>query len=171
MNQSVHTVDCLQWVMGDVTEIMAQTALKAHDRIEVEDIAQALLKFKNGALGTIISSTACYPGFEERIEVSGSKGTMELYKNRIRTREIMGEDKVPNSEVADRGSGAADAQAISNEGHIAQIKDFCRAIIEDREPFITGEEGRKPLEIILAVYESAKARKPVSLPLKTKKSK
>ncbi len=170
MNQSVHQVDCLQWLMGDVVEIYAQTALKAHKRIEVEDVAQALLKFKNGAQGTIISSTACYPGFEERIEVHGTKGTMELYKNLIRTREIMGEKKVEAKETADRGSGAADAQAISNEGHVAQIKDFCQAIIEDREPLITGAEGRKPLEIILAVYESAKTKKPVKLPLKVKKS-
>lgn len=169
MNQSVHTVDCLQWIMGPVEEVYAQTALKAHNRIEVEDVAQALLKYKNGALGTIISSTACYPGFEERIEVSGTKGTMEMYKNRIRTREIMGEEKAATSQAAERGSGAADAQAISNEGHVAQIKDFCRAIIEDRDPFITGEEGRKPLEIILAVYESARMKKPVKLPLKKKK--
>lgn len=168
MNQSIHTVDCLQWVMGPVTEVYAQTALKAHKRIEVEDIAQALLKYKNGALGTIVSSTACYPGFDERIEISGTQGTMELFKNKIRTREIMGEKITGQQEVADRGSGAADAQAISNEGHVAQIKDFCQAIIKNRKPFITGEEGRKPLEIILAVYESAKTKKPVKLPMKSK---
>lgn len=170
MNQGVHTVDCLQWVMGDVKEVIAQTALLAHQRIEVEDIAQALLKFKNGALGTIIASTAVYPGMDERIEVSGTKGTMVMNKSSITLREIMGETKPEKTEIVERGSGAADPQAITNEGHVAQIRDFCRAIIENREPMINGEEGRKPLEIILAVYQSAQTRKPVKLPLKNKKS-
>ncbi len=167
MNQSVHTVDCLQWVMDDdVVSVTAQTVLAAHKKIEVEDIAHALLKFKNGALGTIVSSTAVYPGMEERIEVSGTKGTIMIEKNQIVVREIMGEKKAEKEETTERGSGAADAQAITNEGHVAQITDFCQAILEDRDPLITGEAGRKPLEIILAVYKSAKTGKTVTLPLK-----
>ncbi len=167
MNQSVHTVDCLQWVMGnDVVNVFAQTTLAAHKNIEVEDIAHALLKFKNGALGTIIASTAVYPGVDERLEISGTNGTIMVEKNRVVLRELKGEKKAEVIEAADRGSGAADAQAISNEGHIAQLTDFCQAIIEDREPMITGDDGRKPLEIILAVYKSAKTGKPVKLPLK-----
>jgi len=160
-------VDCLQWCMGDpVVSVTAQTALAAHKRIEVEDVAHALLKFKSGALGTIITSTAIYPGVEERIEVSGTKGTIMIEKNKVVLREIMGEKKAEIPAAGERGSGAADAQAITNEGHVAQIKDFCQAIMEDRDPFITGEEGRKPLEIILAVYESARTGKTVKLPLK-----
>ncbi len=170
MNQSVHTVDCLQWIMDqDVVSVSAQTALAAHKNIEVEDIAHALLKYKNGALGTIVTSTAVYPGLEERIEVSGTKGTIHIEKNKVVLREIMGEKKQEIEDTGERGSGAADAQAITNEGHVAQITDFCEAIVEDRDPFITGEDGRKPLEIILAVYESAKTGKTVKLPLKNNK--
>ncbi|HXK94821.1 MAG TPA: Gfo/Idh/MocA family oxidoreductase [bacterium] len=170
MNQGVHTVDCLQWVMGGVAEVTAQTALLAHEKIEVEDIAQALLKFKNGAVGTIIASTAVYPGMDERIEVSGTKGTMIMNKSDIVFRKIMGEEEPADmGGKTERGSGAADPQAITNEGHVAQIQDFCQAIAENRDPMITGEDGRKPLEIILAVYQSARTGKPVKLPLKRKK--
>lgn len=172
MNQGVHTVDCLQWVMGDVKTVTAQTGLKAHKKIEVEDIAQALLQFKNGALGTIVASTAVYPGMDERLEISGTKGTMVLDKSSITVREIMGEKKEETDDGANaRGSGAADPQAITNEGHVSQIADFVEAVAGNREPLIPGEEGRKPLEIILAVYQSAKTGKTVKLPLKKKKKK
>lgn len=166
MNQGVHTVDCLQWVMGDVESVTAQAGLLAHERIEVEDVIHVLLKFKNGALGSITASTAVYPGMDERLEISGVKGTMVMNKSSIVLREIQGEEKAGGATAAERGSGAADPQAITNEGHVAQIADFCRAIIEDRDPLITGEEGRKPLEIILAAYESSKTGQTVKLPLK-----
>jgi predicted dehydrogenase len=171
MNQSVHSVDQLQWVMGEVDTVIAQISTLAHKNIEVEDLAQAILRFKNGAMGTIIASTAIYPGMDERLEITGTRGTIVMNKNRIAFREIMDEKKREAVEVMDRGSGAADAQAITNEGHVAQIRDFCRAILEGREPAITGEEGRKPLEIILAVYESAKTGLPVKLPLKSTSGK
>lgn len=167
MNQGVHMVDQLQWVMGDVTEVTAQIATLGHKNIEVEDIAQAMLKFKNGAVGTLIATTAVYPGMDERLEITGDKGTMIMNKNRITFREIVGDAKKETADdVPDRGSGAADAQAITNEGHVAQMRDFCQAILLGREPMITGEDGRKPLEIILAVYESAKTGKTVQLPLR-----
>ena len=170
MNQAVHTVDMLQWVMGEVETITAQTATLAHERIEVEDVAQAMLKFKNGALGTIIASTAIYPGMDERVEITGTKGTIIVDKDKVTVREIVDEKKsVFIIEDEDRGRGAADPQAITNLGHVMQIGDFLRAILEDREPLIPGEEGRKPLEIILAVYESAKTGKTVKLPLKKAK--
>ncbi|MGI6458293.1 MAG: Gfo/Idh/MocA family protein [bacterium] len=167
MNQSVHMVDQLQWVMGPVESVTAQIATLGHENIEVEDIAQALIKFQNGAVGSIIATTAVYPGMDERLEITGTKGTMIMNKNCIGLCEIQGERKAEVAEVADRGSGAADAQAITNEGHVAQIRDFCKAILEGREPAITGEEGRKPLEIILAVYESARTGQTVKLPLKS----
>ncbi|MBZ0255561.1 Gfo/Idh/MocA family oxidoreductase [bacterium] len=168
MNQGVHTVDCFQWVMGPVVSVTAQTACLAHDRIEVEDVAYAMLKFKNGAMGAIIASTAAYPGMDERIEVTGTNGTMIMNKSSITMREIRGEKSVQDDEAVERGSGAADPQAITNEGHVAQIKDFCEAILNNRKPMIDGSEGRLPLEIILAIYESAKTGKTVKLPLKPK---
>ncbi len=169
MNQGIHSIDMLQWTMGEVDSVVAQMDTLAHKRIEVEDIAQAFIRFKNGALGTIIGSTAVYPGMDERLEISGTKGTVVVEKNRVTMREIMGEKKAEEEEIGDRGTGAADAQAITHEGHIMQITDFIHAILEDRDPMIPGEEGRKPLELILAVYQSAKTGKRVKLPLKAKK--
>ena len=169
MNQGVHTVDCLQWIMGEVKSVTAQMALLAHQNIEVEDVIHVILKFKNGAVGSITASTAVYPGMDERLEITGTEGTMVMNKNRITLCEIMGEKKGAAQAVQDRGSGSADPQAITNEGHVAQITDFCRAILLDREPQIAGEEGRRPLEIILAAYESARTGKTVRLPLKKKK--
>ena len=168
MNQGVHTVDCFQWVMGPVASVTAQTACLAHDRSEVEDVAYALLKFKSGAIGAIVASTAAYPGMDERIEVTGTNGSMIMNKSSITLREIRGEKKTVEEEVVERGSGAADPQAITNEGHVAQIKDFCEAVLNNRKPMIDGADGRRPLEIILAVYESAKTGKTVKLPLKSK---
>ncbi len=169
MNQGVHTVDCLQWVMGDVESVTAQAATLAHKKIEVEDIIHVLLKYKNGAVGSITASTAVYPGMDERLEITGDKGTMVMNKSSITMREIMGEKKAEATEEVERGSGAADPQAISHEGHIAQIRDFCIAVRDNKQPMISGDDGRKPLEIILAAYESAKTGKTVKLPLKTKR--
>lgn len=169
MNQGVHTVDMLQWIVDSPVEsVFAQAATQTHKRIEVEDLAQALLRFKSGAMGSITASTSVYPGLPERIEITGTKGTMIVEKDKVIFREIAGEAKGASKgdEDDDYGVGAADPKAISNRGHITQIQDFCRAIIEDRDPLISGEEGRKPLEIILAVYESARLDKRVHLPMK-----
>ena len=173
MNQAIHAVDMLQYVMdSEVESVIAQTATLTHKRIEVEDVAQALLKFKNGALGMIIATTSAYPGMSERLEVTGAKGTIIVEEDKVIKREIMGEKprkKVDEDE--EFGVGASDAQAISNRGHVAQLSDFIKAVQEDREPLVPGGEGRKPLEIILAIYESAKTGKRVKLPLKMKRGK
>lgn len=171
MNQGVHTVDMLQWVMdSEIESVVAQTATAAHSRIEVEDIAQALLRFKNGALGMIVATTAAYPGMPERLEVTGTKGTIIVEKERVTMREIIGEKKKAEAgESSDYGVGAADPKAISNRGHVMQLRDFVKAIQDDRDPLVPGNEGRKPLEIILAIYESAKTGKRVKLPLRARK--
>ena len=111
--------------------------------------------------------TAASPGFSERLEISGTKGTIIVEKDRVILREIEGEKKRPaGGGGADQAVGASDPQAISNRGHVLQIQDFVRAIQEGRAPLISGAEGRKPLEIILAAYESARTGKRVRLPLK-----
>jgi|GEM_PF-31514 len=169
MNQGIHTVDVLQHVMGSAVEsVVAQTGTLAHEQIEVEDVAQALLRFHNGALGLIVATTAAYPGFHERVEVSGTGGTMIVEKDQVTFRAIVGEpESAGRSEEA--GGGAADPRAISTRGHAAQLRDFIAAIQEDREPLVPGPEGRKPLEIILAIYESARTGRRVRLPLRPKR--
>ena len=143
--------------------VYANVATVAHN-IEVEDLATALIKFKNGALGVIEASTAIYPGLPERLEIHGEKGTVILEGGKVKKWEFV--DKKENlAEERETGTGASDPGAIDLTSHKIQIKDMIEAIKEDREPAITGGEGRKALEVILAIYRSAKMGKVVKLPL------
>ena len=175
MNQSIHAIDLLQWFAGPVKAVSAFSGLLAHDRIEVEDTAVAALEFESGALGVVEGTTAAYPGFLKRIEISGEKGTVIMEEEDILTwkfREERPEDDRVRKEFASRkssGGGAAEPGAISVEGHIKQFADFIEAIEEDRPPLVDGVEGRKAVEIVLAIYQSAKTGKRVTLPLRTKK--
>ena len=172
MNQGVHYTDLLQWMMGPVERVFARTATAVHERIEVEDIAVAVLHFTSGAVGVLQASTAVYPGLAERLEVTGSGGTVVIEVGRMRVCELKDEKgetsaygaKVQRDEGAGNG-GAADPVAISHAGHRAQIADLLDAIETGRPPAISGEDARRPLELILAVYRSAREGREVSLPL------
>ncbi len=172
MNQGVHYVDLLQWMMGPVERVVAKTATAAHD-IEVEDVALALVTFKNGALGVLQGSTAVYPGLPERLEITGTGGTAIVAAGEVRVWEFKDEKgeagayggKVEGGLPAEPAAAAADPQALRIAGHRAQFVDLLEAIEQDRDPAIPGEEARKALELILAVYESARAGKEVTLPL------
>ena len=172
MNQGVHYIDQLQWMMGPVEQIVARTATAAHE-IAVEDVGLALLTFANGALGVIEGSTAVYPGLRERLEITGTGGTAIVEDGQVKVWEFKDEkgeaaaygSKVKSDASAEQGAAAADPAALQVAGHRAQIADLLAAVEEDRDPFITGEEARKPLEIILAIYESARTGREVTLPL------
>jgi predicted dehydrogenase len=175
MNQSIHTIDLLQYLMGPVESIYAHTATLAHKRIEVEDVAVASVKFKNGALGTITGTTSAYPGLSSRLEVFGTHGTAVIENDKLtnyyfRSAEekgaMYGGEEAVNlaaEESFSDGSGASDPAAISGYAHRMQILDMIHAICEDREPLVNGEEGLKPLEIILTIYKSAQTGQPVTL--------
>ena len=173
MNQAVHTVDLLSWLMGPVEEIQAQTATLAHKRIEVEDVATATLKFKSGALGVIEATTAAYPGYLKRIEIHGSEGTAVLEEEDIKAWDFAkkkASDKAIHKAMQSSkstGGGAADPAAIGHHGHTLQFKDFVKAIKTNGTPAVDGHEGRKPIEIILAIYKAAQTGKTVKLPLKS----
>ena len=173
MNQAVHTVDLLAWLMGPVVEVQAYTATLAHERIEVEDVATATLRFENGALGVIEATTAAFPGYLKRIELHGSAGSAVLEEEDIKHWDFA---KKERSDAAVRrqmsatkstGGGAADPAAIGHHGHTKQFQDFVDAIRKDRTPAIDGHEGRRSVEIILAIYKSAQTGKKISLPLKS----
>ncbi len=179
MNQGVHYTDLLQWMMGPVDRVFARCATAAHERIEVEDIAVAVLHFASGALGVLQASTAVYPGLPERLEVTGTGGTVVIEAGRMRICELKDEKgeteaygaKVRTGEPAgDENGGANDPAAISHAGHRIQIADLLEAIQTGRPPTITGEEARKPLELILAIYQSAREGREVSLPLAASRS-
>ncbi len=163
INQSIHYVDLLQYVMGPVAEIHAYTAARAHERIEVEDIAVAAVKFKSGALGLLEGNTAAYPGFVARLDVYGTNGSVIIENDQIKEWELRGEQPCPVEPESIAFIGGTSSKDIWHVAHKRQIADMIAAIREDREPLVNGAEGRKPLEIVLAVYESARTGKTVYL--------
>ena len=171
MNQAIHSVDLLIWLMGPVAAVQAQTALVAHQRIAVEDVAVAALRFANGALGVIEASTAIYPGYLKRIEIHGSTGSAVMEEEDFVKWDFAKKkprDESVRQRMAQRhsgGGGAADPAAIGHHGHARQFRDVLRAIRKGGAPLIDGPEGRRSVEIILAIYKSAEAGRAVELPL------
>ncbi|HEX5082265.1 MAG TPA: Gfo/Idh/MocA family oxidoreductase [Blastocatellia bacterium] len=160
INQAIHTVDLLRWMMGPVDAAFAMKAALRYPQIEGEDTLVAGLRFNNGALGVIEAATSVKPGFKRRLEISGERGTIILDGDAISCWAIDGEDAeaVGGEQITD---GSANPAAISNEGHRLQIEDMMRAVIEDRAPMIDGREGRKSLELVVGLYESAVSGQPV----------
>ena len=169
MNQAIHSVDLLVWLMGPVEEISAMMATMTHERIEVEDVAVANLKFASGALGVIEATTTSYPGALKRIEISGDQGSAVLEEEDIKDWQFADEtadDETIRTEMAgktDSGGGAADPSAISHHGHTMVFEEFISSIIEDRPSLIDGHEGRRSVEVIEAIYESAKSGQRIKL--------
>ena len=172
MNQSIHAVDLLLWLVGPIKKVAAYVKTLAHKGIEVEDTAVAAIEFENGALGVIEGATSAFPGFLKRIEISGDKGTAVLEEEDIVSWMFdvdRPEDEKIRKDFSRKRSGAggaADPAAIGVEGHTRQFEDFIRAIRENRTPAVSGEEGRKAVELVLAIYRSSQIGKCVELPLR-----
>lgn len=170
MNQSVHTIDLMQWLMGPVKSVVGVTKVWDHD-IETEDMGVALVKFESGAFGTIIGSTSTYPGFGTSLEIHGVDGGACMRDNRITVWKVKGENmEEEERSILERygsgrkvAAGASNALAIKQDTTFLQVQDMVNAILEDRSPVIPAEEGRKAVEIILAIYESARTGKEVFL--------
>ncbi len=158
INQAIHTVDLLQWVMGPFETALALKSALRYPHIEAEDTLVAALRFQNGALGVIEAATSIKPGFKRRLEISGERGTVILDGDSIGLWAIEGEN-VDQSEQEQITDGSTNPAAISNEGHRRQLEDMMMAVIEDRPPLVDGPEGRKSLELVEAIYESAKVSK------------
>ena len=171
MNQAIHSVDLLTWLMGPVVEISAKIDMLTHKRIEVEDVAVATLRFANGALGVIEATTAAYPGALKRIEIHGSGGSAVIEEEDIKTwdfaRSARG-DKTLLEKMSGRtqtGGGAADPSAIGHHGHTLLFRDVLKAIKNGGRPSIDGHEGRRSVEIILGIYKAAETGRTIQLPL------
>ena len=167
MNQSIHYIDQLQNFMGPVESVYAYCETLAHD-IEVEDTAVAVLKFKSGALGTIQGTTTAYPGLDARVGIHGTKGSAILNGEALEIwdfKESTPDDVTLKAKFQKTSSsGAKDPTAfIDSKGHQIQIEDMIEAIKLDRKPEVSGYEGRKSVEIITAVYQSAREGKTVNL--------
>lgn len=169
MNQCIHNIDLLRWMLGDeIEEVVGITDRMNHDYIEAEDLGMALIRFRNGAYGIIEGTTNLYPkNLEETLYLFGEKGTVKA-----------GGQSVNRIETWRFSDGADDPQRVIKEfaenppnvygfGHTPLYADMIEAIEQDREPYVNGEAGRRALELVLAVYRSAAEKRAVKLPLKS----
>ena len=156
MNQGIHTVDLLLWVLGDVIRVQARTATLLHE-IESEDTALALLEFASGAAGVLEASTATYPGYPRRVEITGTEGTAVLEHDRLVSADL----RTPRPELVGDGGDAnasASSPVVSDaSGHQRLIEDFLRAIETGSRPACDGHEGRRSVELVEAIYRSARS--------------
>lgn len=172
MNQSIHTIDLLQWFVGPVKSVTGYVGKLGHKGIEVEDAAVAALEFRSGAFGIIEGTTAAYKGYPRRIEICGTKGSVFLEGGDITVwnfaRERRGDQAVrrQSGKKAAGAGGASDPAAISHLGHQRQLEDLVQALEAGGEVLCDGREGRAAVEIILAIYRSSRLRQRVRLPLK-----
>lgn len=163
MNQSIHCIDLLQWLMGPVKSVCAYTDTLVH-RMETEDVAVAILRFANGALGTIAATTGAYPGTGTRIELHGDKGSAVIEDDRLSYLRLAQDDREQRAPTAPAGPSAAqNPAALAIRSHALQIEDMIRAIRENGAPLVDGYAARHPVEIILGIYESARTHQEVTL--------
>jgi len=168
MNQSIHAIDLLVWLAGPIKTVTARTALLAHERIEVEDVAVAVCEFESGALGVIQGTTAAYPGSGVRHEIMGTDGMAYLMNDTIelwKLRDEEGAEKPAAAAPASAGA-ASDPKALAGILFTHNFDDIARAAREGTAPCVSGIEAKKSVEVICAIYQSARTGKPVTLPLK-----
>lgn len=163
MNQGVHTVDLLLWLMGDVRRVSARSMTALHN-IEAEDTVVATLEFENGAIGTLEAATSVYPGYPRRLELTGSEGTIILEHDRI----IAADLHTAHVELAEPTAASANASATSPvvsdiRGHQELLKDFLKAIETNGTPVCDGVEGRRSAALVEAIYKAAQTGNAVTL--------
>ena len=168
MNQAIHLIDQLVYINGAPDEVYAYSGTLTHS-IEVEDNLCAAVKYRNGSFGTIEVSTSCAPGFPKRVEFSGSSGTVAFEEDRITRWEFaqpIPQDEEIRRELSTGGdaAGGREAMNISWEGHAKQLHDLADAIIHGRRPKLDGREGRRAVEFITGIYESARTGRPYVFP-------
>jgi len=167
MNQCIHNIDLLRWMMGgNIDEVYALTKNYNHPYIEAEDLGMAIIKFSNEALGLLEGTTNIYPSnLEETLYVFGEKGTVKLGGKSVNI--------IEEWRFGDGIDFEDDVKVIYSEnppnvygyGHTPLYKDVVTAIINNKQPYITAVDGKNALELVLAIYKSAADEKPVKLPI------
>ncbi len=163
INQAIHGIDILRWLAGPVKEVFAVWQLGALHKIESEDVVNAVMKFSSGATGVLQASTAFWPGYTERTEFHGTKGTAIISGDKLTTWDVENDSGEPAPLAREVASGASDPMAISLEPFERQFLDFGDAIAKGRKPRVAGEEGYQALEIVDAVYRSCRLGEKVTL--------
>jgi len=156
INQAIHQIDILRWFAGPVKELFGMWQLGALHKIESEDVVNTIMRYDNGATGMIEASTAFWPGYPERVELHGTKGTAILTGDKLTTWDVENDSGDPAPVAKEVASGASDPMAISLEPFERQFRDFGDAIENGRKPLVAGEEGYQALEIVDAVYRSCR---------------
>jgi UDP-N-acetyl-2-amino-2-deoxyglucuronate dehydrogenase len=167
MNQGVHTVDLLLWLMGEVTRVNAKAITALHD-IEVEDTVVATMEYANGAIGTLEAATSVYPGYPRRIELTGSEGTIIVEDSKIVSADLRNPDKdlaVIQHQPKEEGDIARSNSPVVSDvsGHRKVLEDFLLAIETNGKPLCDGYEGRRSVELVLAIYESSRTGESVTI--------
>ncbi len=167
MNQCIHGIDLLRWMMGDqVDEVYGVTVQQFHDYLECEDVGMAVVKFKNGAVGTIEGTTNVYPkNLEETLYLFGQTGTVKIGGTSTNNIDVWDFSDAGAGDEKNKGLKEATSNVYGN-GHTSLFADMMDAIVHDRKPYVDAVAGRNALEMILAIYQSAATGKPVKLPLK-----
>jgi len=169
MNQGVHTVDLLLWLLGDVRRVYARTLAALH-AIEVEDTAVAVLEFANGAVATLEATTAAWPGYDRRVSITGTLGTVVIEQARVvkwDLREPALEGAVGGAAViapgAPAGAAASTHVVADASAHRRVFEDFVSALDARRPPRVDGREGRRSVALIEAIYASSRSGQPVDV--------
>jgi UDP-N-acetyl-2-amino-2-deoxyglucuronate dehydrogenase len=163
IGQGIHQVDLLRWLAGPVKELFGAWQLGARNRIESEDVVNAVVRYASGATGVIQAATAFWPGYTERTEFHGTKGTAIISGDKLTTWDVENDSGEPAPVVRESASGASDPMAISLAPFERQFRDFGEAIAEGRKPIVSGDEGYQALELVDAVYRSCRSGEKVVL--------
>ena len=162
INQAIHTVDLLLWMFGDVVSVQAQSKAAIH-AIEAEDTLVALLDFANGAMGVLQATTSVFPGYPRRLELTGSEGTVILEHDRLIAADLRTPPKDLRSEGNDENPSSNSPIVSDVRGHTAVLEDFIKAIRTGESPKCSGQEGRRSVALVEAIYAACRAGKRVNL--------
>jgi UDP-N-acetyl-2-amino-2-deoxyglucuronate dehydrogenase len=163
MNQGIHTIDLLLWLLGDVQRVYARAITALHE-IESEDTVVATLEFVNGAVGTLEAATSVYPGYDRRVEITGSEGTVIFEHDRVVRADLktaLPGGLVTQSQDTNRSSSSPIVSDVS--GHKRVLQDFLEAIANNRSPRCDGYEGRRSVNLVQSIYESSRTGKAVDV--------
>lgn len=168
INQGIHYIDLLLWIIGNPTHVCGFADNLGHQSIEVEDCANAAMRFESGAHGVIQGTTCTYKGHPHRLEIHGMTGNVVIVGDEVQLWEVEGEETESNPS-AGRAGGSSDPkqgmQGDAVQAHVEQIGDLLAAIEEGRQPALNGQEARRAVELILAIYKASETRQVVQLPL------
>ena len=166
MNQCIHGIDLLRWMMGDeIEEVYGITKQQFHHYLEAEDIGMAVVKFKNGAVGTIEGTTNVFPrNLEETLYLFGEKGTVKLGGKSTNAIDVWDFEDLSSNENANRGF-SEETDNVYGNGHTSLYTDVIDSIANKRKPYIDAVAGKNALELVLAIYKSSCEKKPIRLPI------